>query len=821
MSALKRRIENQFERMGYWICRHRIKTLLGMGLIIALFMSQLPKLTIDTSFEGMLHEKDPARLAYNRFRDDFGQDRIVIVTVKTPDIFNETSLLKLKNLHRDFEEKVPHLDEVKSLLNARVTRGEGDTLVVGELLEGWPEKKIDLAAVRSYALGNPVYLNDFISEDGRIAAFLIRPRASVAETDQQAAIDDFLEDSPPAAENTAPDKDPSAKRHYLSKKENREVVEAVKKIVEHYETADFNIAYAGGPVSEEIYDRTTKENMATFRRIMMGIILVLLFMLFRRISGAFYPLIIVYASLFSTLGVMAMCNVAISVFSVILPTFLMAVGIADAVHILAIFYRQFEAGKEKIDAIASALGHSGVAIVMTSLTTAAGLLSFSLSEIAAIGYLGIFAAVGTTMALIYTLILLPAFLALTPFKRKTVENTPGRTGRMDRVLLFFADLSVSRPRSILSVCLLLFILAVAGMTQLRFAYNNKENFPETLRVRQDLEFIDKNLKGITSVEMVIETGEENGIYRPELLRKMEQLRKDALAMRSDGISVGKVRSINDILKETHQALNGNDPRYYAIPEERALIAQELFLFENSGAEDLEKIVDNRFSRTRVSMKVPWPEAMASDRFIEKLHDHYKTEMAGIADVSVTGMLYILGDAVTASIRSMSKSYFIAFFVISVLMIILVGDLKLGLLSMIPNLFPIFLVMGCMGAFGVTVDLVALMIGSIAIGLVVDDTMHFMYNYRRYYDLKDDSRFAVRETLLTTGRALLITSLVLAAGFFVLLFADLNNTNRFGFFTGIVVLLALLADFILAPALMVAVAAKRTSTSRSRTVPSIK
>ena len=808
MSELKRRIEKRFEQMGYWICRNRIKTLLFMFLVIGIFVSQLPKLTIDTSFEGMLHEKDPARIEYNRFRDDFGQERIVIVTVQTPDIFDEKYLKRLKTLHNDFEEEIPHLDEVKSLINARVTRGKGDTLVVGDLLAGWPEKKIDLKDARNYAVHNPVYLNDYISGDGRIAAFLIRPRASVAESDLKEAIDGFLGDDPPAVEKAASETATSAKRHYLSKKENREVVEAVKQIVARHETPDFKIAYAGGPVSEEIYDRITKENMERFRKIMMGVIVLFLFLLFRRVSGAIYPLIIVYFSLFSTLGIMAVCGISISVFSVILPTFLMAVGVADAVHILAIFYRQLQAGKEKYDAIAFALGHSGIAIVMTSLTTASGLLSFSLSEIAAIGYLGIFAAMGTGLALVYTLIMLPAFLALTPFKRKTEEKDPDRAGLMDRILLFFADFSSSQPKRILFSCLLLFIIATVGITQLRFAHNSKDNFPKTLRVRQDLDFIDKNLKGVASVEMVIDTHKENGIYQPVLLKRLESLGEEVLAMKDGDIAVGKVRSINDILKETHQALNENDPGYYAIPEKRAVIAQEMFLFENSGSDDLEKIVDSRFSRTRVSMKVPWPEAVASDRFIRKLHTHFKDRMAGVADVSVTGMLYILGNAVTASIRSMSKSYVIAFFVISVLMVILVGDLKLGLLSMIPNLLPIFLVMGCMGAFGITIDLVALMIGSIAIGLVVDDTMHFMYNYRRYYEIKKDPRFAVRETLLTTGRALMITSLVLAAGFFVLLFADLNNTNRFGFFTGVVVFLALMADFLIAPALMVAVASKQ-------------
>jgi predicted RND superfamily exporter protein len=164
----------------------------------------------------------------------------------------------------------------------------------------------------------------------------------------------------------------------------------------------------------------------------------------------------------------------------------------------------------------------------------------------------------------------------------------------------------------------------------------------------------------------------------------------------------------------------------------------------------------------------------------------------------------MGKAVSASIRSMTKSYVVAAFVISILMIVLVGDIKLGAISMIPNLLPIIVVMGIMGAFSVYIDLNALMICSIAIGLVVDDTMHFMYNYRKYYDRFGDARQAVRETFLTTGRALLITALVLTANFFVLLLATFPVTHKFGFFTGLVILMALLADFIVAPALMVLV-----------------
>ena len=160
---------------------------------------------------------------------------------------------------------------------------------------------------------------------------------------------------------------------------------------------------------------------------------------------------------------------------------------------------------------------------------------------------------------------------------------------------------------------------------------------------------------------------------------------------------------------------------------------------------------------------------------------------------------------------MSKSYVLAFVVITIMMIFLVGSLKIGLLSMIPNLLPILMSMGIMGIVKVPLDLTTMLIGSIALGLVVDDTVHFMYNFRKYYDITGDSHDAVRETLLGTGRALLITSLILSLGFFADLFATLNNIMRFGIFTGITIIFALLADFIVAPALMVLVMGRKSET----------
>jgi len=799
MSKFKLHIEKLFEKLGFFICRHKFKIIILMFLLIASLTYQMKNLTIDTSFEGMLHEDDPMRIQYNDFREQFGQDRIVICTVQTPEIFTKASLKKLKSFHNDLEKGVPHLDEVNSLVNARSTRGEGDTLVVDELLKDWPEKPIDLTSLKEYVLNNPVYLNDYISEDGRIAAFIVKPIASVIKSDDMDMMNDFEDEIPVAEENS---KNKSVKQHFLSKKENKEVVEAIYEIANRFRAPDFKISLAGGPISEEVFDSQTKNNMRRFTIIMLIVVALFLFLLFRKISGAIFPLIIVYSSLVSTMGVMAICKVPISVFSVVLPSFLMAVGIADAVHILAVFYRRYQMGYSKVDSIAFSLGHSGIAVLMTSLTTAAGLMSFSLSELSSIGHLGIFASIGVMIALLYTVIMLPAFLAIVPIKVK--KQKTGGTGKklMDRLLIAIADFSSGNPKKIVIASILLFIVSISLTFDLKFSHNHKNTFPESMTIRKDQDFIDKHLKGILSVEIVLDTQKENGLYEPEILKNVDDLTEEIKQIKDGELYVGKVRSMNDILKETNQALHENNPAFYTIPEEKALIAQELFLFENSGSDDLEKIVDSQFSKTRISIKIPWVEVLLAEKISDDIFNRFKTRFEGIADVTLTGMSPMMSKTVAAAIRSMLKSYVVAFFVISIMMIVLLGNFKLGLISMIPNLLPIIIVMGIMGAFNVYIDLNALMICSIAIGLVVDDTMHFMYNYRKYFEMFGDARQATRETFLTTGRALLITSLVLAANFFTLLFATLNHTHKFGFFTGLVILIALLADFIIAPALMV-------------------
>jgi len=232
------------------------------------------------------------------------------------------------------------------------------------------------------------------------------------------------------------------------------------------------------------------------------------------------------------------------------------------------------------------------------------------------------------------------------------------------------------------------------------------------------------------------------------------------------------------------------------------------LFESSRSEDLARIVDSRFKKTRITVKTTWVDAMVCKDFMRDIHHQLQNVSENKVDTTITGLLAILSRTVSAAMYSMAKSYLLAFMAITLMMILLMGDMKIGLLSMVPNLIPIIISMGFMGFMHIPLDLNSLMIGSIALGIVVDDTVHFMYNFQKFYNRRGDSYYAVKKTLLGVGRALIITSLVLATGFFILMCSSLKNLLNFGFFTGLTVLIALLADLILTPALLIMINPKR-------------
>ena len=805
---MRERIESSLAAWGRLVYRRARLVIPLVVAAVAALGSQLPQIEFDTSTESFLHDDDPQRVTYDAFREQFGRDDLVVIAIESDDVFGLAFLEKLRAFHDELESEVPNLEEVRSLINARNTRGEGDELVVGDLLEDWPETPEQLAEIRRIALANPLYRDQLISRDARFTTVLIETNAYSTLGGDVDALAGF--DEPEAAEETAPEKRP-----FITGEENAAIVAAIEAIVRRYDAPDFRIFASGTPIMVESLHRAMQTDMARFTALAVLTIAVFLALLFRRPAGVALPLVTVGLSLVSTLSVMAITGYPITVPTQILPSFLLAVGVGYSVHVLVIFFQRRRVGDDKEDAIAFALGHSGLAIVMTCLTTAGGLVSFAAAEIAPIAHFGVFAPVGVVMALLFTLVLLPAFTAVFPMGQKREPAGHANLVFSQRILVRTGDFATAHAPAITLISAGLLCAALLGASMLRFSHNPIEWFPEDNPFRQSADILNRELKGALFMELLVDTGRENGLKDPEVLKRMEDVRIYASGIQLREIYVGKTIGLMDVVKETHQALNENRSEYYEIPDDPLLVAQELLLFENSGSDDLEDLVDSRFSKGRMTMKVPFVDAVQYRDFIETAAVRFAEILGDDVELTLTGLMVVMGRTINAVIATMARAYAIALAIITPLLILLIGRVRIGLVAMIPNLTPIILTLGLMGWTGIPIDAFTLLIGSIAIGLAVDDTIHFMHNFRRYFEASGDVRQAVHETMTSTGQALLYTSLVLSAGFFIYMFATMHNLFYFGLLTGLTIILAFLADVILAPALMMLVARPAKSAAHGR------
>ena len=798
-----RRTEAAFENSGYWIHDHPKRVILMMLLIVVFLASQLPSIQFDTSTESFFEKDDPTLLEYDAFREQFGRDEIVLALIHPKDVFEITFLEKLKAFHQELEETVPHLDEVRSLVNVTSMRGEEGELIIEELMEDWPETEEEIAQLRKRVLDNKFYRNFLVSEDGLYTAVMIRSNA-FAESIQEEALDAMLEggfeeeEQPSGASASESPEEPLQR---LSDEQNTEFVGAIKQVAANHRTLDFPIDLGGSPVMVSDLKQKMFEEMPKFVISSILMIALLLSLLFRRISGVILPLLTVVLSLFSTIGLFSMTGTKLTIISQILPSFLLAVGVGYSVHLLVIFYRHLRDQGNKREAIGYALGHSGLAILITSLTTAGGLLSFSPVKVAPVSDLGIFGAAGVLICVSFTLILLPALLALIPFSSDSKKKIPNQKNPADRILKSCGDFAVSRPWFVIAVSLGIALISSIGAAQLRFSHDPIKWLPDGHSLRSANQAINDHMKGSANLELVVRREGENAVKDPEFMNRLEEFNQFAESQTYKDILIGKSSSIVDTVKEINQVLNEDQEEYYRVPQDRELIAQELLLFENGGTDDLENLVDTPFSQSRITLKSTWVDANQFVGLLEQLEPKVNQLFGGEISFTLTGLIPMMVKTITLVMEGMMISYLIAGFVITLLMIVLLASLKLGLWSMIPNFLPILVGLGVMGMLGLPLDAMSILVGSIAIGLAVDDTVHFMHNFRRYHLIHGDVRLAVEKTLTSTGRALLLTTIVLSSGFFIFTISTMNNLISFGLITGLTIIVALLGDILLAPAMM--------------------
>ena len=786
------RIERAFARWGALVVR-RPGVVIALSLVLSVaFVAQLPRLHFDLSDKGFLRPGDPVRVTYEAFNRQFGRDATALVAVESETVFDLEFLSRLRALHRELED-IPQIEDTTSLVNARNTYGRGDELVVEDLLEDWPESAEDLELLRAKVFANPLYVGQVISTDARLATIVLQlDRYSSLEPPGD-ALSGFGEEGAAA---------------FITQEEEQRIAAAILEVLERHDAPGFRVFATGGSIFELALFVQLQRDIVVSSVASMLVIGLLLYVLFRRVWGVVLPLGVVLLALLCAAGTMAASGVPITLPIQILPSFLLAVGVCGAVHVLALTFRRLDEGRTRQEAIVAALSHAGLPVAMAGLTTAGGLASFITSPLLPVMHFGVFGPVGVLFSLVFVLVLLPALVAVVPLRARRRRVDP-RPPLADRTLAAFGSAAVARPWWIVGAAALLLAVAALGASRLRFSHHPLDWLPEESPIRVATERVNRGLGGASSFEVLLEASAEDGIQDPEILARLDELRSQALSLQVDGIPVANTVSIADVLKETHQALNENRPEFYAVPSDPELVAQELLLFENSGSDDLEDLVDSQFRLASFSIRIPWIDAVDTLPLFDLVEKAFNEKLGDRVEVTMTGGEVVFSRTLVAVIQSMARSYLLALLIVTPLMILLIGTLRGGLISMVPNLAPILMTLGLAGWLDLPIDFSSMMIGAIVLGIAVDDTIHFMHVFQRCYRQSGDAGDAVRRTLETTGRAILFTSIVLCAGFASFATSSLGNMVTTAILTCFAVFSAFLADVLLAPALLVLVSPRVT------------
>jgi predicted RND superfamily exporter protein len=794
------RIEDGFRTWGRFVVARPLVVFVLSLAAAAMAIAGLVWLRVDVTFESFLEADDPVLITYEQFAATFGRDERIVISVEPGaslgpgGVFERGFLERLRALHEALEARVPHVEKITSLVNARDTRAEGDALVVEDFLDPWPEDDAALATLRARAFDNPIFPGTLISRDGNATAITIELQFYSTADVVLGELDGFDDDG-------GGDGSPKPPPTRLSGEETEESVTAVARVLAELEGPDFVLYSAGMPITLQVLADVMARDMPRFLGLALAAIGLLLFVMFRRLVAAVVPVLIVGLTVAATFGLMGWSNHPMHVPTQVLPSLLVAACVGDSIHLLSIFYQRRVAGEHEHEALVHALGHAGLPVVLTTLTTAVGLASFATSDLAPVSAIGIFAPIGIMIALLLTLTLLPAIMVLVPMgEARSTDAVELRRG-IDRTLVSVGLFSMRHPIPIVVVVAAVSAVALSGALRLRLSHDPMTWFPDGTPIKDGTYHIDALLGGSVSFEVVLERPDPGDAREPAVLQRIAALGEDFEKTPRDGYRAGKAVSLADIVKEVHRALHEGRAEYAVVPDDPEAIAQELLLFESAGSDDLEDVVDGEMRTQRMSVRMPWRDSVHYRTFFELAERDTLAALEPFGRATLTGVYAVLVRSIAAVVSSMANSYVFSFGGIAFMMMLLLGSLRWGLLAMVPNVFPILLTLGVMGYFGFPLDSFTLMIGAIALGVCDDDTIHAWHHIRTLHRQGEPLDTAVAATLATTGRAALFASIVLSAGFLGFTLSSMWNLRNFGILTTLTIVFALASEFLLGPALL--------------------
>ncbi len=759
-----------FEKFAEWVLDHRIIVLILCVILCITSAALIPRVRFDFHSMILCPDDDPATEYYKNFEEEYGNEEILYIVYEARQgVLDKNILRKTEKLVEELK-NIIHVKKVHSITNLEYMRGSDDgSLVISSIMEKLPANSDESQQLKHRLLSNPLYVNTYLSRDAKYAAIM-------CELEEKPEDDLFYQ----IAIRTKLDE-------VLSKPDYEE----------------FNFYPVGNTLVTATFYELNDENSMRFSSISFVLILLLLVFIFRHIKGVISPFIVIQFALLLLLGYMAINDFPITVMFAMIPGTIMAVGIADAVHIISEYQMFLREGHSNRVSILKAVKMVGFPCLFTSITTAIGFYSLSTSPISPVREMGSSLAFGTLAAFAVSITFL---LVVLSFAGKNTEKkfhkleTKSNSGYMTDTLIRLAGFNIKHYRGILLFSVIATIVLIYGVTKMEVNSSALMQLGDKIQIYKDSKFIDEVMGGSGNFEILLESKEAEGIKTAKFMRTLEKIQK---YVNSHDPLVKKTFSIVDVLKEVNRAIHNNNKKFYIIPAKDEDIAQALLLYEFSGGGELERFVSTDLSSARLTIFVRSDDSKVYHKFQEDLTEYIESLQLTDYSYAVTGGSYMIVRVFLSITKIMTESLSIAIILISLMMIIVFRSFKIGILSMIPNIFPVLFALGFMGLSGIWLSHATSVIGCIVIGLAVDDTIHFISRYRMEFDRLGNYEKALIATMSSVGRPLLITTVTLFIGFGVFMTSRMANFYYAGLITILCFLVALMADFFIASALILA------------------
>ena len=755
--------------------RRWLTILLSLIVMIALAAGAMFIVNVDVDVRNHFSKQDPHIVALEQLEDTYALSDAALVTVapRNGTVFTREALVAIEDLTERLWH-TPYVTRVDSIANYSHSEGREDELIVERLIDNAGSLgDRDIQRIGKIALESEEVAGRLVSRDGQVAGLVVS--VALPENRQPARVEivDFLNETLAAAR-----------------------------------TKHSNIDYhlTGEIVLNRAMRDAINDDMGVLAPLALVTMLLVAIVLLRSMWGTVAIVVMLVAVFLSALGFIGWAGMKLYGESGAALFVLMAVTVAHTVHIIEAMMAGLRQGMDRKQAATHSLQVNAWPVFLTSLTTAIGFLSLNFAEMPPFRVMGNMVAFGAMCAFVYSVTLLPVFLSFVPLRARPVRD--GHLDFFDRLGRFV----VSHRTTLLWSFGVVTVVLIAGISRIELKENWLELLDESYEFRRSTDFVSEKFAGVETYEYSLNSGREGGVTDVEYLRRVEAFAQWYQAQPE----VAHVFAISDIMKRLNKNLHGDKQEFYAIPDNSDLAAQYLLLYEFSLPEgrDLNNLIDVGRAATRVTVTLKSLSTNEKIALDERARAWFRDNAPGL-ETGATGVSVVGANSIQRNIEGMLRGTIVAMAIVSLLLLFVFRSVRLGLISLIPNFVPAAMAMGLWGYAVGAVGNAAAVVTAIAFGIIVDDTIHFMTKYvgaRKLGLLPSES---VQSAFRSVGKALVTTTIVFGLGFLVFGASGMTTNQALGMLVGMTVVIALLADFLFLPPLLMALDGTRETTAQIR------